>query len=313
MKTKSIPLFMFAYSYGVFSLAMAIPRQKYSLWDWIITIVLNGLMYIVFSLVIFNSGNVKPLTDLFLLVFILLIISKNYILFSNYLKTYHRQISRTGNIILTVLLILMITNMDIEKLHKFRPIVTSMLCVMIVIVLLMNIKKFNPVNLYIPSSYNKLSIVNITLFDYIVPLNIVLNYNNTKAKKSVIGFIFFQVITLSVFCIFIFGCLKGNLLYSLSPLQAAFQMTSVKLIKNFDAILNYYLYFSYFSAVLLNCCAYSIIKKRFSYTGKWDLLLIIPIAMVYPKFNNELFLIIQGLIVLLLFIGKERKKYEGKS
>ena len=106
--------------------------------------------------------------------------------------------------------------------------------------------------------------------------------------------------------IFVFSCFNGNLLYSLSPLQAVFQLSSTKLIRNFDAIFDYMLFFSYFASAAVLMTAYKVTKKEFTYFNNADLLLVIPLFFMVLCTENMLF-IIESALAAVVFLGMDRK------
>ncbi len=291
----------------LFSFAVAPLPYKLEVWDWIISLFINCVVYILFSLVIFNNKQPKPLTDLFLLFYLFFLSAKYIYNYNNYIKTYHSGILQWGNIILTIGLIIIFCSMGRIKSEKFIYPFAILVLLMIAATIILNIKNFSAANLYrrTPTLKN-LDFFNITLFDYIIPLNVLVNEKDKNIKKSAISSVFWSFILVLIIIVLNFGCLKGDLLYSISPLQSLFRISTGNIVRNFDALFNYCLYFAYATGILLICCAYMKIKERFLLVGKSDLLLIFPFLFLISDTGYERMFFLQLIMVIIIFFGKEK-------
>ncbi len=312
MKNKNLSLYSLTFCYCVFSLAMVVLPGNYSATDWINAITINCIIYLFLAFFLFDGRENLPVTDLICLVYILLLISKQIYIFNSYTRTYHRQITGGGNILLTVFIILMLSMISADKQLNFSMPVLFMLVSMFIIIFFFNRNKFNPAHLYVEKVGNNSLFVDVTLFDYIIPFNLRMNTSCKKHIKSTVYYIILFNILLIYVILFCFSCLKGDLMYSISPLQVLFQISSGELFNNFDRLFNYFLYFAYFSALLVNFIAYSRIKERFSYFNKLDLLAIVPLFLLVPYIDTVLWFILQCIVVMIIFFGRRKvKKYEN--
>lgn len=308
MNSKLASIYILALCYSVFSFAMAVPSEKMSVYDWIVSIVLNGILYVFLSLIIFTDRKPQPIADLILLIYILLLIAKQLNYLNNYMKIYHRQTSTFGNIVITVVLLFIFSSMGYTKTAGLASPSAALTIILIVMLIFLNIGKINPANLNAKYSLNTITYFNVTLFDYIIPMSLALYGGGKDTKKKAVFTVIIQMFVLIILTVVAFSCIKGDLLYSISPLQILFQVSSGNLIKNFDAIFNLLLYFSYFSSILLLVCAYSKIKQRFRYFSNADLFLILIFVMFAGIISDFAWFIIQLASAAVILAGSRKEK-----
>ena len=85
----------------------------------------------------------------------------------------------------------------------------------------------------------------------------------------------------------------------------SFQIASTKYIRNYDAFFNFFLYFAWFASLAIIVIAYKTIKKDFGYFNNSELLLILPFMLYANKINNYI-VVIEIVVVLIMFFGKEK-------
>ncbi|MBQ3008846.1 MAG: hypothetical protein IJD80_04570, partial [Oscillospiraceae bacterium] len=224
----------------------------------------------------------------------------------SYMVIYHRQSSDLWNFTATFILLFVLSSLPNIRINKLALPVSLLVFILVARAIVLNIKKVNPINLYSTRILGKAGDYNITLFDYIIPLNIICRDNLSCSRKNVISFIILQFFTEIMLSIYAFSCLKGNLLYSISPLQMLFRISNGVLIDNFDAIFNLLLYFAYFSAIIVLMYAYNRIKQRFLYIGKYDLLLVPVFMIVIPIITADVWFVLQVLIAAIIFTGGKK-------
>ncbi len=300
------------FCYMLFSFAVCENGKRLNVYNWLFTIGLCSAIYVLYIILTVDGKKIKPLAGLYLLLYIIYLIAVQTDKMYKYMKIYHGQTSAVSTAAVTIaafIVFVLYDNTDITRLYL--PL-SAMIILLLLVVTVLNFDKVSRCNLALNSNEIKLT-GNITLFDYIVPFIIISNTCKSVNRKKAIGFILKSWRIISVITIFCFMCLSGNLLYSISPLQAVFQITSTNLIRNYDALFNYLLYFSYFAALILLFTAYKRIKSDFEYTGKWDLLLTIPFLMTGLAESYYISVIAEIIGVLAIFFGKEDFKYNEKT
>ncbi len=312
MKSKNSIVYMMAFIYALFSYAVIIPDGRVTFTDWLITLAVNCIIGIIAALLVSDNRKILPLADLVILIYILFLISKTIAGMNRYMKIYHPQSPYAINIIITVVLIFTLYCYSGIKAEKLAAPVCTIALLILVMIVRLNISKANPSNLYIKSNSSGMRIYNVTLFDYIIPLAVVLNSKHLLNRKKTTAFIFRLTFGLISVTVFIFSCINGNLLYSISPLQIAFQISSGSQIANFDAYYNFLLWFCYFASLILLMEAWRSIKTRFKYFNGTELFLIIPMVLLAGRISDLVGLIMFVTSVIFMSLGKRKAGYYEK-
>lgn len=306
MKTKNISLYLLTFCYSLFSFAAYTPNESMTVKNWFVLLLFSAVVYSLFCLLLLDDRKNKPLANLFLLVYILFLFAKQISLMLEYMKVFHGRSSALATFVISsfVIIYLSVSHTDVSKLAVPLVLLTVLLLFMAVV---LNRNKANVQNLYPIAEDFTSSKDYKTLFDYIIPFAIINTTTIKTGRKKGIAFVFISNLIFLLITIFAFACLKGDLLYSLSPLQMLFQLSSAEYIRNFDAFYNFFLYFAYFSSLCVLSSAYKNIKKDFSYFNCLDLLVIFPLIIRVNKIDKY-FMVIEAAIVLIMFFGKEKKK-----
>ena len=313
MKSKTFYVYILVFCSSIFSFATVMLPYPMTVFDWIRTLTVQLTAAIVAVLLISDNRKTKPLADLISLLYIFILIARSLNRMNVYMKTYHRQTSSAGNILITALTVIMLSYFSDEKTEKLTLPVSVAVMLMLIMVAGLNVTKIAPVNLYGIKNNTEVIYTGVTLFDFIVPANIILN-SSKKAKRRKAVFTFLSIVFLMILITtLVFSCVSGDLLYSLSPLQMAFQISSGFGTVNFDAVFNLLLWFGYFSALMLLMNAYSCIKKRFSYFNRSDLLMIFPLFLLIDKIDNSLWLPLMLSVSIVLCIGRRKTGYYEKA
>ena len=280
MKIQNNIVYISAFVYILFSYATILPESAIDVHSWIIIIVVNFRIALFLCFFTINNRQILPLADLVLIFCIIFLMAEQIIKINRYMKTYHRQSPVWVNYIITLAVIIIVHSYDIKKTEKLSvPLaVTAMLTIVLIIV--MNISKSDPSNLYRDYNSTDLHGFDITLFEYLIPLSVILNYKQSSDKKKTSVFILSTGLALITITIFIFSCTKGNLMYSISPLQIAFQLSESSQVANFDVYYSFLLWISYFAAIVFLFQAWKCIKQRFAYFNGSELLLVIPFTVL---------------------------------
>ena len=311
MKTDKTAINLLFFTYAFFSFTINMPEVKMTASDWIRQIGLYCVIYIVFVLFAADNRKFKPLTNLLILIYIISLISIQTLNMWNYMKIYHGQTSANSTILLTFFTILLLSFIKDSRIAQLYFLLFAGVVLLMVILFILNVGKISSYNLYTQSQNNQI-VFDGTLFDYIVPYIASIKSTGRKAKSTAVFSLIFTNLAFIIITISAFMTIKGNLLYSLSPLQMLFQVSSTSLIRNFDALFNYLVYFSYFGALVSLITSYSIVKKSFPYFNRWDLLLTVPFLVLYSKYELPV-LWIESAMVIIMVIGRERKGYYEKT
>lgn len=311
MKTDRISINILFFTYAFFCFTVSLPQSSANCLDWIRYIVLNGALYLIYTALLADNKNFKPLADFILLLYIIFLISAQAVKIWRYIKIYHGQTSAFSAVIITIFTLIILSVIEKEHIIQLSMPLFSAVIILLLTVMLLNIDKFNGLNLYANKSINPFS-ENITLFDCAVPYIITVKKIGKNTKKTAVFTIICTTIAIILITIFCFMSVRGNLLYSLSPLQMVFQISSTTLIRNFDALYNLYVFFSYFRSLALLFVSYKTIKARFIYFNKTDLLLTAPFFVLLTSMDIPLG-VIEFIVVIIMFFGRERKVYYEKT
>lgn len=290
---------------AIFSFAVFIPDNPMGLYDWL-SIIFIYTVYYIFLLLFINHGRIqKPLADMIILIYILYLFSKQIYKMLQYIKMFHGNSSGTAVLVVSLLTVIIMTLTD-TRFSKLAFPLFVFTTILILFARILNIEKISILNLY---QHNKttINISNKTLFDYIIPYAITANSFNNCTKKKTINLVLLANMLLVLITIFVFACFHGDLLYSLSPLQALFQISATELIKNYDAFFNFLLFFSFFASITVISYAYKVIKSRFRYFSRFDILLIIPFMILAGTIAKVAFYI-EILMTAIIFFGKDKGK-----
>ena len=304
MKSDIKHLNILVFCYAFFSFTLYIPEKPMNVYDWLYLILFYSVAYLLFIQFIIHGNKQKPLSGLLILIYILYLVAKQIMLLYKYVKLFHGQYSATAVIIISIIMLYIFVYTDCNLYKLAFPCLAAILIILLLSVVI-NAGKISALNLY-RTEVQGIRTSCKTLFDYIIPYGITMNSITNDGKRKAIKTVIISNSVFMLTVIFVFSCFNGNLLYSLSPLQAVFQLSSTKLIRNFDAIFDYMLFFSYFASAAVLMMAYKVTKKEFTYFNNADLLLVIPLFFMVLCTENMLF-IIESALAAVVFLGMDRK------
>ncbi|MEG2192878.1 MAG: hypothetical protein RRX95_06350 [Oscillospiraceae bacterium] len=239
------------------------------------------------------------------------LIGRQFNLLCRYSRLMHSKSAALTNLIITVVVIIYLVNFyDSHSAQMALPLF-FIISIMFVMILILNGEKLNAVNIYSQNQEITIGYCDVTMFDYLIPLSIILKDKPKQAKSKTIKFIIFSTLFFIVVTIFNGMCLEGNILYSLTPLQSIFQFTDSSLIKRYDHIFTLFIYFGYFGALIVLIAAYNHIKQCYKVGNTLDLLLILPFIYMGQFVSCKLSFAIQIAMTAVLIVGgKEVKAFE---
>lgn len=305
MKTKAASLNSMVLCYAFLSFAVLIPNEKMNIINWITSLAFNTAIYTVYSLFLIKNSTLKPLASLIILIYLIYILSARIRTIYQYLKLYHGNNSAAHILFITLLFILIIVADKNLQIYKMAPIFVCAIILFAAILLIINFKNINAYNLYFHKKSEIIEINNVTLFDYIIPMAVIANSIEGYKKYQAIYTVNLISYVLIILIFISFSVFKGDLLYSLSPLQCIIQVSQTNLINNYDAMFNFLICFIYFGSILLILWAYKVLKEKFTYWKYGDLLLTVPLLILSPVISVPV-VVLEFIAVITCIIGREK-------
>ena len=171
--------------------------------------------------------------------------------------------------------------------------------------------KFNPVFLYQEGRRANIDIGYVTLFDFVLPLGICISEKKRGKNRHSALFMMFFLLMIVFLAVFAYGCIKGNMRYSISPLQIVFQISSSRLVKNYDGIFTLCGLFMFYGSVILIYSAYRILDFAPKKYKDRILFMLIPFIALNRYITVQMWITIQSAVVLIIAI--ERNWNFGKN
>ncbi|MBR5520814.1 MAG: hypothetical protein IKU54_02350 [Oscillospiraceae bacterium] len=313
MENRYHTIFFLAASYTLFSFATYISDDKINLHGWLISIFLSGVVNILASMIIF--GNKKAYKTVYFVgtIYLYLVFFKTVNSMNSYMQMYYSRHSVIITVIVTLLMLILLKGMTQLSLERLALPVAYIGLFMIMLIFLLNCNKVNPINLYSSDTAVYASEINVTLFDYIIPLALMTDYNTKKDRIFFIKLNTFIVFIISILTILVFSCLKGDIMYSISPLQIAFQLPVGLQIFNFEAIYSCFLWFCYFSGLILLTISHNNVLLNGVKSLKSSLLALILAVWIQSFMSEKLWGVMNLLIVILLYFTVKRKDLYAKN
>jgi len=310
MKSENMNKYLLLFCYVFFSFAVAMPEVPMNVYDWIRRIAVSSAVLITLIIVFFEQRVLNKYVSIIIGIFLFLLTARRINNMYSYMQLYHQQIYYYSDYIVIAFAVIMMYSIKEKRIYQLSLPFVSITAILIMLLIVLNYNKFNPSSLYLEYSSVKTGLFSVTLFDYIIPMYLLFSTGNKKIRSKGIAFVFITDFILIIIIIFIFGCIKGDLLYSLSPLQIIFQISGTEQMKNYDAIFNILLYFSFFSSVAVNIAAYKNIKMKIGIKTKFDVAFIIPALFIVKKIDAKLWLLIQIIVIALIISGRKSQAYE---
>ena len=301
MKNKSLPLYMLSFAYAIFSFAVYMPEQKMNVYDWIRALAFNAVFNIVFVLVTDNR-KLAYWAQCIIMVYLVFLFSVQINKMYRYIQLYHNRNNEVSVLIMTMIFILIFVVFSKIEISKFSMPLFIFSRAILAILLILNMDKVSVYNLCShPRLVKNNDISSVTMFDYINPMILISKNQRDYNKKSLVEYQFLSNIGFIIITLAIFACFRGDYMYSISPLQVGFQITTTNFVRNFDGLFTFLLIFAYFAALLMILWAF----KEISVKYKYRFLLLAPLFVIISlNFDTKLFLVLQLIAIIVLLAGR---------
>ena len=216
--------------------------------DRIIHTIISALIFM-FVAYIINSINFERavLQHISIIIFIIRLVFISY-KFSSYFRMFYGN-STVGIVLFTIIVFIMVIGMNdnnISQIGGFYIIVNIIMLVLFIIF----IDKADAVNIYTIDNEFNLSFEKIFVLFDVFTISVI-SENKMSKWKNQKKYIVLCVLAFAGIILVQGLCIKGELLYSLSPLQAVLQILSGKTVKRYDYLMNLFFIFNYFGAIVL--------------------------------------------------------------
>ena len=241
---------------------IAVPLEIFYPRDRIIHIIISALVFLLIACVI----NIINSDSLFFRITVFVLLSAKMIFLIYGFSEYFRMFYGNGNfgiVTLTIVIFVMIFKMNDKSLGQTGGfyIVSNFI---LITMLIMCAKRIDVINIHSTGKTFEFSADKLFLFFDVFTISAISSDKKTKFRIqkryiviSSVVFIFISILQgLSI---------KGELLYSLSPLQSLIQIFSGNTVRRYDYIFNLFFTFNYFGAVIM----YSAVLKKILNTEKY--------------------------------------------
>lgn len=304
MENRTASLYMLVFCYAVFSFAVYIPDSKMNLYSWLAVFGIAVVLKIIFLFLIRNGRNLKSVSKFFKVYSVFLLSFQTNKIF-RYLRLYHYKNAEAIVFITILIILIFVVFKDISFYRYAKPLFWFSVALIATIIAL-NINKANVYNLFSHSrTYGDFKLSSITLFDYIIPMCLIQNSIGLKEKYNLIKIILIIDFLIMSLIFFIYLCFRGNIVYSISPLQLIFQLSGSKYIINFDAMYSFIVIMLYIASIIL--ILWSIKETDKSNNDiKYGILLFYIIAFGISFFIKDFILSAIHLVGIIMFLGGKR-------
>ncbi len=307
IKNKQNSLIYLSFAFSIFDFATTLLNNTIYTFEWVASI---GVSTILSFLVLFISLKIKKnskVINWILIIYSFTIIIRYLIRFSEYIDIKHSTNSLLSISILSFFIIIYLFKFHKESFERISPIILLVVIIMLLMAFVLNYDKIQAVNIYIQDRMLLLNVNIIKVYDWVIPLAIL--YKNEKCNnKKCYSFLFLNSIILVFISIFRGLCIRGEILYSYSPLHSIFTISKGETIQRFDYIFTVFLIICFFSVLLLNIALINKIKTEYSYISKSNIIILFVVAMIISGFNNIFTNIYLAFVITVLFIAKILKE-----
>ena len=217
--------------------------------DRIIHIFISAMIAVVAILLFKNikyENKTAKIISASVIILRMLILFKNFAVFFH---TFHGS-NTVGIVIFSLTVIFIFWNYIYEKTHLMYSFFIMFYISFTVLVILLSVKELNVANIYSNSQSFYFNIEKLFVFFDIFTISVIVK---DKKQRIYVQKNYTALVSLFMIVITILQglCVSGNLLYSVSPLQALPQIFFTETIKRYDYIFTIYYTFDYFAAVML--------------------------------------------------------------
>ena len=286
----------------LFSFAVYIPDKAVT----VHTCILSAALYcVIFSAVLkIISVPENRIISAVTAAYLLFLMSRQIYLINNYLAIYHRNTWQSGSTLLVLLFLGMLLPLKERGIGRLSDFIFILGIVFVVLIFAINGDKFNPVFLYQEGRRANTDIGYVTLFDFVLPLGICISGKKRGKNRHSTLFMTFFLLMIVFLAVFAYGCIKGSMLYSISPLQIVFQISSSRLVKNYDGIFTLCVLFMFYGSVILIYSAYRILDFVPKKYKDRILFMLIPFIALNRYITAQMWITIQSAVVLIIAIER---------
>lgn len=291
-KSPFLKNFIFIFCCAVFDFTVAVSAENYSTKSWLFNIGLYCRLRCV--VILLPQGNsFSKIEKLFIGLFLIFLIAKSTAAASTYMKNYNSEYTALSTVIITVITVVFFLFAGEKKSDMYIKSMFIMICIMVFVVLLSNYKKLNAINIYSRREERQTPCHIMRIFNFLVPMIIL---TNKREKQMAPLNIIMRLTVTALFTVFAYMAVKGNLMINMSPMAVLFTVSSGKMIRNYDAIYNFLMFFNLSAVVGIYTWAfYKLgVKKRL-------MMLLLPIYFAVNLISGAVIIRCEVFILFILF------------
>lgn len=239
-KHSSFKNFIFIFCCAMFDFTVAAPAENGNAKFWLVNIGIYCRLRCV-AVLLPHGNNFSKIEKLFIGLFLIFLIAESTAAASAYMKNYNSEYTALSTVIITVITVVFFLFAGEKKSDMYIKAMFVMVCIMIFVVLLSNYKKLNAMNIYWHTDETQISYPLKRIFYFLVPLIIL---TDKREKRTAPLNIVLRLSGTAVFTVFAYMAVKGNLTANMSPMAVLFTVSSGKMIRNYDAIYNFLMFFN---------------------------------------------------------------------
>ena len=292
-KSPFLKNFIFIFCCAVFDFTVAVSAENGSTKSWLFNIgVYCRLRCIVVLLP--QGNNFSKIEKLFIGLFLIFLIAKSTAAASTYMKNYNSEYTALSTVIITVITVVFFLFAGEKKSDMYIKSMFIMICVMVFVVLLSNYKKLNAINIYSRREERQTPCHVMRIFNFLVPA--VILTDKREKQRAPLNIIMRLTVT-GLFTVFAYMAVKGNLMINMSPMAVLFTVSSGKMIRNYDAIYNFLMFFNLSAVVGIYTWAfYKLgVQKRL-------MILLLPIYFAVNFISGAVIIRCEVFILFILFV-----------
>ncbi len=315
IKSKQNALLYLGFSFSIFEFTTTMLNNTVFTFEWIVSIFISSILSLIVMLVIFKAKKNSKVINWLIIVYSLNTIIRYIFRFSDYIDIKHGTNSLLSVAILSLFIIIYLFKFHKESFERIAPIILFVTFSMLLMALILNYNKIQPVNIYIQEKIVLLNVNIVKVYDWVIPLSFLYK---EKEKSSVKCYCFLIVNGILLVSISLFRgmSIRGESLYSLSPLHSIFAISKGLTIQRFDYVFTMLLVICFFSVLLLNIALINKIKSSNDYINSKVIIYLAFIAFIinifYNVFTNIYFVFVIS-ILLIVKIIKERRKIKNEN
>ena len=291
-KSPFLKNFIFIFCCAVFDFTVAVSAENGGTKSWLFNIGVYCRLRCV--VILLPQGNsFSKIEKLFIGLFLIFLIAKSTAAASTYMKNYNSEYTALSTVIITVITVVFFLFAGEKKSDMYIKSMFIMICIMVLVVLLSNYKKLNAINIYSRREERQTPCHIMRIFNFLVPT--VILTDKREKQRAPLNIIMRLTVT-GLFTVFAYMAVKGNLMINMSPMAVLFTVSSGKMIRNYDAIYNFLMFFNLSAVVGIYTWAfYKLgVQKRL-------MMLLLPIYFAVNFISGAVIIRCEVFILFILF------------